>query len=216
MRRLTIAPPLFASLLLAGPAGAAEVVWDGHYRAEAHLYDSLSLSKINTNAEGSSAWFDHKARLRPGFLMSDKVGLYTQLDLLPWVMWGQDPAGGVDVTTGDALPLVYDQSVTSPTTTDGAATLQNLRLSRLWGEAYFHNVGTLRFGRMPVEWGSGLVWNAGNDPGDDAGDTEDRLSFTGKAGPVHVMGAFGVPYGGLVNAGDDMRSISGSVAHLAE
>ena len=216
MRRFSIAPPLFASLLLAGPASAAEVVWDGHYRAEAHLYDSLSLSNLNTNAEGSSAWFDHKARLRPGFLMSDKVGLFTQLDLLPAVMWGEDPAGGVDLTTGDALPLVYDQTVTSPTTSDGAATLQNLRLSRLWGEAYFHEVGTLRFGRMPVEWGSGMVWNAGNDPSDDAGDTEDRISFTGKAGPVHVMGAFGVPYAGLINQGDDMRAVSGSVAHLAE
>lgn len=204
-----------ALLSYALPARAAEVVWDGHYRAEGHFYDSLSLSSTNANAEGVSAWFDHKARLRPGFLMSDSVGLYTQLDLLPFVMFGESPAALTD-GTGNALPLVYNQSVEPPTTTDGAVTLQNLRLSRLWGEVWFHKVGRLRFGRMPVEWGSGMVFNAGNRPEDDQGDTEDRIQFTGKAGPVYVMGAFGLPVEGYVNASDDMPSVSGSVAHLAE
>ena len=205
-----------AILLAPRPAAAAEVIWDGYYRAEGHVYSSLSLSKTNPLAEGTSAWMDHRARLRPGFLFSDKVALYTQLDLLPFVMFGQDPAGGIDLTTGSDLPLVYDQAVQPPTTTDGAVTLQNLQVTRLWGEVYFDNIGTLRFGRMPVEWGSGMVFNAGNRPEDDAGDTEDRVSFTGRAGPIYVMGAFGVPDGGFVNQFDGMRDLSGSVAHLSE
>ncbi len=211
--RGALAVPL---LLLASPAYALELVWEGHYRAEGHLYDSLSLSRDNTNAEGLSSWLDHKARLRPGFLLSERVGMFTQLDLLPSVMWGQSPGGGTDLTTGSSLPLVYDQSVNPPTTTEGGATLQNLRVSRVWGEVWFPKVGTLRFGRMPVQWGSGLVFNAGNDPGDDYGDTEDRVSFTGLAGPVHIMGAVGLPYEGYVNENDGLRAVSGSVAHLAE
>lgn len=203
----------FASAL---PASAAEVVWDGHYRGEMHFYDSLSLSNTNANAEGASSWFEHKARLRPGFLLSEHVGFYTQLDLLPSVVWGDSPATIVDLTTGDEIPLVYNQTVEPPTTSDGASTLQNIRLSRLWGEVWFHKIGRLRFGRMPVEWGSGMVFNAGNDPSDDYGDTEDRIQFTGKAGPVYVMGAFGVPYEGYVGETDDMRSVTGSVAHFTE
>ncbi len=210
---------LAASLLALGasaPAQALELVWDGHYRAEGHVYDSLSLSKTNPNAEGLSSWIDHKARLRPGFLLSDRVGLFTQLDLLPWVMWGESPAGGIDLTTGSDLPLIYDQGLQPPTTDEGAATLQNLRVSRLWGEVWFPKVGTLRFGRMPIHWGSGLLFNAGNAPGDDYGDSEDRVSFTGLAGPVHVMGALGLPYQGLVNEGDGLKAASLSVAHLSE
>lgn len=216
MTRLLPLALLAATVALPATARAAEVVWDGHYRAEGHFYDSLSLSDSNANAEGTSAWFDHKARLRPGFLMSDAVGLYTQLDLLPFVMWGDAPADLSDWSTGNDLPLVYNQTVVPPTTSDGATTFENLRLSRLWGEVWFHKVGRLRFGRMPVEWGSGMVFNAGNRPEDDQGDTEDRIQFTGRAGPVYVMGAFGLPYEGFINQGDDMPSISGSVAHLTE
>lgn len=219
MHRPSLRGPLAVSLMLlasSSPARAVELVWEGHYRSEFHLYDSLSLSAENTNAEGLASWLDHKARLRPGFLLSDRVGMFTQLDLLPSVMWGQSPAGGVDLTTGGDLPLIYDQSVSPPTTTEGGATLENLRVSRVWGEVWFPKVGTLRFGRMPVQWGSGLVFNAGNDPGDDAGDTEDRVSFTGLAGPVHIMGAVGLPYEGYVNDGDGLRAVTGSVAHLAE
>ncbi|NOY27407.1 MAG: hypothetical protein GXP62_16195 [Oligoflexia bacterium] len=211
----TLAIPLCMALTTR-PAHAAELVWDGHYRAEGHIYDTLSLSRDNANAEGAASWIDHKARLRPGLLLSSHVAFYTQLDLLPFVAFGQTPSGGVDITTGDTLPLVYDQSVQPPTTTDDAATLQNLRVTRLWGEAYFDGIGTLRFGRVPVSWGSGMVFSDGNRPQDDAGDTEDRVSFTGLAGPVYIMGAFGVPYAGLVNKSDAMRSITTSVAHIAE
>lgn len=214
MNRSSLLPLL--ALALPFPAAAAEVVWDGHYRAEGHFYDSLSLSDTNTNAEGVSAWFDHKARLRPGFLMSDAVGLYTELELLPSVMWGESPSAATDPTTLSSLPLVLNTRVEPPSTADGAATLENIRLSRLWGEVWFHKVGRLRFGRMPVEWGSGMVFNAGDDPSDDLGDTEDRVQFTGKAGPVYVMGAFGVPYEGFVGESDDMSSVTGSVAHLTE
>ncbi len=204
------------ALLASTPAAAAEVVWDGYYRAESHYYNSLSLSDTNTNALGAASWFEHKARLRPGFLLSDSVGLYTQLDLLPSVVWGDMPVTTTDLTTGSDLPLVYSQAVQPPTTGDDAATLQNIKLSRLWGEVWFHDIGRLRFGRMPVQWGSGMVFNAGNNPSNDQGDTEDRVQFTAKAGPLYVMGAYGVPSEGYLGEGDDMPSVSASVAHLTE
>ncbi|MCB9780078.1 MAG: hypothetical protein H6742_16045 [Alphaproteobacteria bacterium] len=204
------------ALLASAPAAAVEVDWEGHYRAESHIYDSLSLSKTNAGAEGTSAWFDHRFRLRPGFLLSDKVGVYTQLDMLQYVRFGQEVAGRVDLTQGTDLPLVYTDDVQAPTTTDGAVTTQNIAVSRLWAEAWLGDIAKLRFGRVPLHWGTGMVWNDGNSPSADFGDTEDRVELTGRVGPVYLMGAFGVPYEGLVNQGDDMRAISGSVAHITE
>jgi hypothetical protein len=202
-------------LALPGTATAAEVAWDGFYASSGHLYNSLSLSDTNTRAEGASAYLDHRARLAPSLLLSDKVSLRTQVDLLPWVLWGGDPVVPTDITTGEELALTSTQAVEAPTTDDGAATLQNIAVTRLWGELNT-GIGIVRFGRMPVEWGTGMVFNAGNNPTNTTGDTADRVQITSPIGPVHVIGGLELPYEGFVGEPDDLRGAFAGVLYQSE
>lgn len=203
-----------ALLLIAGRGNATELVWDGSYRMRARYFDSLSLSDTNDYAEGSSFGFDHRLRLQPGWLLSDRVAIYTQVDLLPFVSWG-DTADTTEAFTGDELPIASSQSVGSPTTEEGAATLQNIRVTRAWAEADL-GFGRLRFGRVPVQWGSGLVWNAGNDALSEYGDTADRIQLTSLVGPVYVIGAFDVPFEGYLNQRDDFSGLVAGVLYETE
>ena len=201
------------------PSGAlaAEVVWDGHYRSSGYYFNSLSLVSEDDSAysEGAASWMDHRLRLQPGFLLSNRVAIYTQVDLLPYVRYGEEPVSVIDPVSGEALPYVYSDAVGAPTTSDGAVTGQNIQVTRAWGEVQT-KYGQLRFGRMPVEWGAGMVWNAGNGIDADYGDTADRLQFTGKAGPVYVMGGLENRYEGLVAEPDDYRALVGAVYYKGE
>ncbi len=222
----TLAPPWEAMSLLMLPnlilataalstAHATEVVWDGHYRARGEFFDSLSLSDTNSNAEGAAWTMNHRLRLRPGFRISDQVSLFTQVDVLPYVSWGSSPVAVVDPLTGEVQSVVFSDAVAPPTTEEGAATLQNIQMTRLWGEVQTP-YGLLRFGRVPNHWGSGMVFNAGNRPVDEYGDTVDRLQFTGQAGQVFLMGGYENRYEGLAAEKDDYRAIVASVLFESE
>lgn len=211
---------MLSTLLLAflGPvptAHAADVVFDGHYRVRGDIYDSLSLSEVNQNAEGAAWTMNHRLRLRPGFRLSDRVSVFTQVDALPYVQWGNQPTLPMDFVTGDERSLVYADAVGPPTTEDGSATMQNLQVTRLWGEVQT-DYGLLRFGRVPNHWGAGMVFNAGNRPVDEFGDTVDRVQFTGKAGKVFLMGGLENRYEGLAAERDDYRAAVTSVLFESE
>jgi hypothetical protein len=200
-----------------GTAQAAEVVWDGHYRTQIRYFNSLSLTDIETNpnTEEVSWWADHRLRLQPGFLISENVSLYTQLDFLPGVTWGDQPAVQTDLATGLADPTVYSYAVTPPTAEDGSAGLQNLQVRRAWAQLDF-KLAQVRFGRMPVEWGTGMVWNAGDDPLSEYGDTGDRVQALVPIGPVYVIGAFDTSFENYVNEPDDLKQITAGVAYIGE
>jgi hypothetical protein len=200
---------------LLSPAQATEVVWDGHYRARGEIFDSLSLSETNPNAEGAAWHMDHRFRLRPGFRITDRVAVFTQVDVLPYVKWGSQPVMVPDPFTGEAQPVVYSDAVGPPTTDAGGVTPQNLQVTRLWGEVQT-DWGLFRFGRVPNHWGAGMVFNAGNRPIDEYGDTVDRLQFTGKAGPVYLMGGLENRYEGLAADRDDYRAVVGSILYENE
>ena len=207
---------LLLPFLAASPtAHAGELVWDGHYRARGELFDSLSLSDTNPAAEGSQWSMDHRLRLQPGWLMSDRVSLHAQFDVLGWTRWGDDPVTSVDPTTGEEIPAVFADSVQPETTADGGATLANFKATRAWAEVRFDR-GMLQFGRMPFHWGTGMVFNAGNRMIDEYGDTTDRIQWTSKVGDVFLMGGFENRAEGLPAVADDFRSVMGSVVYKTE
>lgn len=209
-------PRFIALALLIAPlsASAAEVVWDGHYRARGQYFNSLSLSNTNPNAEGAAALIDHRLRLQPGWLMSDKVGLFTQLDLLPYTMWGDEAIQFSDPALGDD-PILLTGAVQPPTTDEDGSTLQNIRVTRAFAEVHT-GAGQLRFGRMPVEWGSGMLLNAGNAANQEFGDTVDRIQFTGRAGQVYLQGGLETNAEQFVNEDDDVWSVTGSLLYQTE
>jgi hypothetical protein len=219
-KRLQIlVPGALATLALGamGTAQAAEIVWDGHYRTQIRYFNSLSLADIETNpnTEEVSWWADHRLRLQPGFLISKNVSIYTQLDFLPGVTWGSQPVVQTDLATSLADPTVTTYAVEPPRAEDGSAGVQSLQVRRAWGQLDFE-YGQVRFGRMPVEWGTGLVWNAGDDPLDEYGDTSDRVQAVIPVGPIHLIGAFETPAENYVNQPDDIKQLTAGVAFLGE
>lgn len=208
-------PSLLLLLALPLPTRAAEVTWDGFYRARLDAFDSLSLSRTNEQAEGGSMTLDHRLRLQPTWLIGDRVSVGTQVDLLPFVNWGDEPVEQADPATGEALPRIFDDAVQPPTTSEGGATLGNLRVTRLWGQLET-DWGRVRVGRVPVHWGSGMVFNSGDAPDSEYGDTADRVMVAGRASDVYLMAAYEVRYEGYVGQPDDYRAVVGSVAYEAE
>lgn len=204
--------PLLVLALTSAPAGAAELVWDGFYRSRAQLYDSLSLSDTNEYSEGVSASLDHRFSLRPAWHLSDRASLHAQVELLPFAVWGDEPAVGEDPVTGELTANATADGVTQ----SGAG----LRATRAWGEASFQagESGwlTVSAGRLPMQWGAGILWNPGDEPDDEYGDTADRVQLAGNFGQVWLLGAWDVQYEGFLGAEDDMQSASLGLGYLTE
>jgi hypothetical protein len=201
-------------------ANAAEVEWSGHYRTRGLAYRNLSLSNSNADALGGTAYADHRLRLAPTFHLSSRVSVHTQLDFLPYTPWGTTTSTFFDPVTGQAIDLAYADGVGPYADEgDGASYLGNLYVRRAYADVYT-SVGRLRFGRMPMHWGAGVLYNAGDTVLSEYGDSADRVQFTTRAGPVYVMAGYDVLYSGFteatVNGHDDMQAVDVAVAYRTE
>ncbi len=203
-------------LALATPqAHSAQLEWAGHYRARGLLYDSLSLSDTHDQAEGTSNLLDHRLRLQPRFHITERVGLFMEVDALSLVPWGEQVEAWEDPVTGDETYLAYDQTLVAPVSSDGASTPAGVQVTRAWGEVY-GDIGRLRFGRVPLHWGAGIWQNDGSGPDSEYGDTADRVQFTSRVGLLYLMAAYDVNYEGYLNAPDDMQSLNAAFAYHTE
>lgn len=197
--------PLLA--LTSQPAHATELVWEGFYRGRGELFNSLSLSNSNEQAEGTSNQVDDRFSLRPSWLISEHAALHAQIDLYPYTLWGKTTADTTDSLTGD---------VTAMADSDGVATeSDSLVAVRAWGEAITPH-GRVAAGRMPMEWGAGLLWNAGDTPDARHSDTATRLQYSHTFGQVFVLAAWDQQYEGFLNAPDDMQSASLAFGYRSE
>ncbi|HJN72691.1 MAG TPA: hypothetical protein QGF58_02040 [Myxococcota bacterium] len=186
-------------LTLLTTASAAEVEFHGHYRARGLIYDSLSLSEDNPNLLGRTSFVDHRLRLSPAIHASSRVGVFAQIDMLPLTVWGDSTNTWTDPVTGDAIAMAYADGVAPyGDAADGTSYLRNIQLTRAYADVYTE-YGRVRFGRMPIDWGAGVLFDDGNDPLDEYGDTGDRLQFTTRVGPVYVMGAYELINEGLLD-----------------
>jgi len=98
------------------------------------------------------------------------AALYTQIDALDNVVWG-------DNALAASTPLF----AADPSTTDiGGEDIPSVRLERAWLQ-FLIPVGQLRVGRMPSQWGLGILTSDGNGLGEwgdpMVGTTYDRLLF---------------------------------------
>ena len=74
MHRLAV---LFAlAPILFSTAQAAEVQFEGSYRARANIYDSLSLDRSLNNSDGRAFSIHHRLWLGPRLVLGDHVAMY--------------------------------------------------------------------------------------------------------------------------------------------
>ena len=177
--------------LLTTKVEAAELFWDGMYRIRGQSFNSLSLSQTNPNAEGNSQSINHRLFLQPNWRVNAKVSIHAQLDILPYTTWGGEPLLFTDPTS-TSTDAFFSQSYATP----------DFIASRAWAEVQT-KYGIARMGRMPLHWGSGMVFNAGNEPLDEFGTTTDQVEFAFKLDKFFVTTAVKSARENFVNQDDD-------------
>ncbi len=163
-----------------------------------------------------------RLRLDPEIHISDNLRIQSEIFALDNVVLGSTPdAYAIQPTTqpSTAVPAngirnAYQSAGYNPyapigflSSTQGAPTagvnsLQNsINVQRVWGE-YMTPVGQLRFGRMPGQWGLGILENSGDGLDSDYQTTLDRLMFiTGiKSMDLYFGGAWDFVSTGPTNA----------------
>ncbi|MES2504653.1 MAG: TIGR04551 family protein [Myxococcota bacterium] len=80
-----------------------------------------------------------------------------------------------------------------------------LTVKRAWAEIDTP-AGEIRFGRMPLNWGMGVLYNSGNHITNDYGDNVDGVMFITQAFGHYVMPGFFVSYVGQTQRGGGMGS----------
>jgi uncharacterized protein (TIGR04551 family) len=169
-----------------------------------------------------------RLRLNPEIHISDNLRIMTQLDLLDNLVLGStpesyamQPVGASSGTSGTGhnptgyQPVQYNGGyspvnyapISALATTQGPPTAgvngwtNSINVNRVWGE-YMTPVGQLRFGRMPSNWGLGMVANSGDGIDSDYQTTVDRIMFvTGiKSIDLYFGGAWDFPSTGPTNA----------------
>jgi hypothetical protein len=198
------------ALLTTPTADAADLYWGGHYTTRLLSVDSLSLGSENDRAEGLSSVLDHRLQLRPTWAISPNIGLHAQLDLLYMQPWGAQAATFTDPASGESTALATADGVYSAIDgEDATSVVQTFNARAVWADIYTP-LARIRFGRVPVEWGAGLLLNAGDDFNDQYGDTSDRVVVTAKVGAVFLEGAYDLVHEGLLGEADDFH-----IANLA-
>jgi uncharacterized protein (TIGR04551 family) len=170
-----------------------------------------------------------RLRLNPEIHISDNLRIMTQLDLLDNLVLGStpesyamQPATGTNNASGAQKmyptgyqPVQYNGGYAPVNyapigflaTTQGSPTAgvngwtNAINVNRVWGE-YMTPLGQIRFGRMPQQWGLGMVANSGDGIDSDYQSTIDRIMFISgiKSMDLYFGGAWDFVSTGPTNA----------------
>jgi uncharacterized protein (TIGR04551 family) len=219
---------------------------DGYLRVRGQLFDKLDLGRardptghtlfptpLQGTGRASLASANMRLRIEPTLNVSERVRLKAQIDVLDNYVLGSSSSALFD-RSQSPYPIPFYGSSRNLTGQDPTADRAAILPRRAWGEVQTP-VGLLSFGRMPSEWGLGILTTAGRGLDDDFGDTVDRLQFAlpplqtpiGKLtlvpmldfdseGVLHPDPHFGPGFGQPFDAesGDDARTFAFKVARL--
>jgi uncharacterized protein (TIGR04551 family) len=133
-----------------------------------------------------------RLRLEPTLNLDEGTSVHVQADALDNVVLGSTPsdpvrgANYVDKVTGNRPPAGPFNGGTQTTVRQGSnSDRPSIEVKRAWAEVAVP-LGVVKFGRMPNQWGMGILYNGGGadpinggyDYDSDYGDTVDRASFS--------------------------------------
>jgi uncharacterized protein (TIGR04551 family) len=116
-----------------------------------------------------------RLRLEPTLNVSEHVRVRAQLDVLDNRVLGSSTSALYD-DPGSPYPVPFYGSSRVVLEGDPRVDRPAISPKRVWAEVQTP-VGLLGFGRMPSDWGLGILTNAGNGIDDDFGDSIDRIQF---------------------------------------
>ncbi len=193
----------FASLalwifLISHTATAAEIFWEGAYRAEAI---SVQNPALQNEAVYDKSYLLHHVILQPKIVALDGLNLYGRLDILNSADYMNTQMGdflGDSPASGGAQGAGTTATNTQTQKTD---TVQVSHFYLKWSNEF----GALLVGRMPLQFGLGITYNAGMGPFDHYFDTRDILGYKVIAGNLSFMPMYGKVKEGSLGAEDDIN-----------
>ncbi len=162
---------------------------DGYYRVRGQLMDDLDLGggKDASNHflfpvplgdpthHSTLSTANMRLRLEPTLNVSEHVRVRAQIDVLDNYVLGSSTSNLYD-DPASPYPVPFYGSSRAVLQNDPRADRPAVSPKRAWAEVQTP-VGLLSFGRMPSEWGLGILTSAGSGIDDDYGDTVDRIQF---------------------------------------
>ncbi len=126
-------------------------------------------------------------RINPEIHVTDNIAIYSQIDIFENLILGSTPQGFY--TRGQASPWApvgaFTQTQVAPTEQNSLT--PSILVSRAWAEVTNQNLGQIRFGRMPGQWGLGILANAGNGIDSDYQTHTDRIMYAARIRPLHLF-----------------------------
>lgn len=164
----------------------------------------------------TQAMANMRLRLNPEFHISDNLRILSQVDLLNNVVLGSTPDAYAMQPSGSGAtgyrpaangyngyaPLGVFSTTQGPPTAGINGYRNSIEVQRAWAE-YLTPVGQLRFGRMPLNWGLGMLVNSGDRIDDDWQSNNDRIMFVSgiKSLDLYFGGSWDFVSSGATNAG---------------
>lgn len=206
---------------LSSSAFAVGVDYEGYFRTRANYHYNLDLDRGN-NPE-IRGYGDFRFRLDPTFYITDKIRVKSSLNMLDAIM-GDAPFRGVPYdnparsnstllgnTQGNRVGQTMQSGQMSSGFYGGAyapdgairtADLEPLYLRRAWVEVEFP-IGLFKAGRMPYNFGLGILGNSGDGIDQEIGSTRDRITYETAFGNYYIAPGVGWLQEGLLDQPDD-------------
>ncbi|MBI1860107.1 MAG: hypothetical protein HYR96_04215 [Deltaproteobacteria bacterium] len=160
--------------------------FSGMFRSRANYLQNGNLNEPTVSS--TKTYLDGRALIYPSLVIDDHFAVKSQWSLVdsPYYLPNRTFSGG----NGQG-GWVY-----------GDPNAKFMTLSRAWME-WTSDFGVFRLGRVPVAWGYGLVWDAGNGMWDDWQSTIDRIEYRLHFGHLVSTLAYSKPRKGSLMASDD-------------
>lgn len=188
------------SALVSTRAQALELDWSGQFRSEFNFVHNYSMDNSDAGSnndlatrnpapggnvpggyyvpgggQNDATWETLFLKIKPKLVVNDNVYIKSE-----W--WLGDPTFGF---FGNAAPYSIDQHQYYSTQSRGSY----ITAQRFWAE-FLTDFGTIQVGRAPLDWGLGVVWNAGNHLWDHYESTGDSIRLISKFGAFSFIPSF--------------------------
>ncbi len=214
------------ALGVAIPAQAVEVNLGGfpsyfrqrvRYIKNATFLNTLSESQANAIGFGNNKdnifFADTTFRLTPQLVLSDSVTIRTQVDVFSNNLWGGSTSellgGGSSLVNSAISPddRFRGALLTGPGAVDKGEGFMRFRMLHI-DMVLPNNLGFVRIGRQPFDWGLGILANGGWDPHSDLGFLVDRFLWL-KTFPTGSSSITAVFVSDIFTGGNSVASGSG-------
>jgi hypothetical protein len=172
--------------------------WSGEYRFEGNFFKNLNLDK---NSGIETSYLTHHLILQPKIIATDGLTIRSRFDVfnnsVPGNTIGQTfgSYGNAPGTTGAPNP----PATTTHTQNDESILVTQLYLS------WINEFSAVVIGRVPFQFGLGMVYNSGNGIFDHFQGTKDIVSYKLIWGNLTLMPAYGKVREGFLNNEDDVN-----------